>query len=178
MDQQRKDRPGKANAFVVIPIRDKNLKKELGKVLADLEMRYKSAKFEIRHAFTNLESDNELHVTLIGLHCNKIRLEQISECLQCFQMKLQDEEESLSFELTIQEIDAFVTSHGNIILFARFDKQSTKKIQTLAKQIRDYIYDLIEAQEPPESPRDSDFDFPGSKRKKFKKKTEKQKGIN
>lgn len=60
MDKQRALRKGRPNSWIVIPIRNEEIKQNLIKVREELENQYKTSKSLIRKAFIDL--DKELHM--------------------------------------------------------------------------------------------------------------------
>lgn len=133
MDEQRSKRRGKANYWVVIPITSQQIRSNLKEVQQSLESKYKSARSELRKAFTDLDSAAEVHVTLFGVHANSHRLEQVKQALCEFSNRVD------AFEIELKGLGAWNTIGGNIVLYADATQQSREKIKALAKELRDFV---------------------------------------
>ena len=54
---------------------------------------------------------------------------------------------NLSFDLELKGLGSWITSSDNLVLFATLTEESAEKVKKIAKDLRDYIYYLIEIQE-------------------------------
>jgi 2'-5' RNA ligase len=142
MDVQRSKRKGKPNYWVVIPL-STEIAVNLKDVQKYLEDKYKSARSELRRAFTDLDS-KELHITLFGIHANQARLQQVKAALSAFEQTLSADR---TFDIELQGLGAWNTLGGNIILYADFKQQSSDQIKQLAKELRDFVLQHIQSQE-------------------------------
>lgn len=149
MDEQRRRKKGKANYWVVITIANESIRSNLKEVHRDLEEKYKSARGELRKAFTDLDS-NELHISLFGIHANRCRLEQVKSALASYRQYLTENTLDRTFDIELKGLGAWNTVGGNIVLYADLSPASSEMVKKLAKEMRDYVMDIVK--HTPDSP--------------------------
>lgn len=143
MDVQRSKKKGRANYFIVIPISSPAIRSRLREVQTHLENTYPTARSELRKAFTNLDSA-EVHVTLIAIHANQARLQQVirfahpnqqiatrqpsdvklsNSALERYQSARQGDQ---SFSVELKGLGSWTTKAGNIVLYADLSRDSVR----------------------------------------------------
>jgi len=142
MDVQRAKRRGKPNLWVVVPIFDSALIKNLLLVQTDLENRYKKHRSELRKGFTDLSS-NLVHITLFGIHANRARILQVQNALSTYQELIHKHNINGVFDIDIKGLGSWTTKSGCVCLYADLSKESALKIKTLAKEMRDFVKNFV-----------------------------------
>ncbi len=141
MDQQRSTKLGRANFWVVIPINNIEIRKNLQQTYDYLTQKNKTVKSELNKALIDLSS-NALHITLFGVHSNAQRFEQLKEAIKQFEKR-----QTEPFDVEVKGLGVWDTAHHNIIMFADLTTESAERVKLLAKEMRDFVLHHITSQE-------------------------------
>lgn len=154
MDEQRLERSGKANYFLVIPIRSEEIIAEIKAVKDALEQRYKTCRSELRKGF----SESELHITLLAFHASQQKALRVEECLRRWERIIQEENLELGFDLMIKGLGAWYTKKENIILYADLSQDSAQYVKNLAKEIHDFLESELKSLDLEDESKDEGMD--------------------